>query len=184
MRVVFFLEERSMEEFLNELLGRLFPDLVFLCVVYDGWHDLERSVPRTLKGWHVPGDRFVVVRDSDGQDCHTLKQRIVASCKESGHDDVLVRIVCQELEGWYLGDFAALAKAYDNPKVLQHQRKDRFRNPDSVRNPSDEVAKLIGPFRKIEAARRLGSLIDGMRNRSKSFQVFIEGIRKLMAEPE
>ena len=184
MRVVFFLEENSMEEFLNELLGRLFPKLVFQCVTYDGWSDLERSVPVTLRNWHVPGDRFVIVRDSDGRDCQSIKERIVASCKEIGRDDVLVRIVCQELEGWYLGDFAALAEAYDSPQVLRHQAKARFRNPDSVRNPSDEVATLVGPFRKTEAARRLGCLVDVKRNRSQSFQVFVEGVRRLIAEPE
>ena len=189
MRIVFFLEESSMEVFLEALLSRLFPDLIFQCVVYNGWADLEDSVPGILRNWHMPGDRFVVVRDSNGYDCHSLKQRIVASCKETGRDDVLVRIVCQELEGWYLGDFVALAEAYDSPKVLQHQIKARFRNPDLVRKPSDEVAKLVGPYRKMEAARRLGtrrlgSLIDGQRNRSRSFQVFVEGVRRLVVDPE
>ncbi|MCE2467016.1 MAG: DUF4276 family protein [Caldilineaceae bacterium] len=156
---------------LGGLLGRLFPKLVFQCVTYDGWSDLERSVPVTLRSWHVPGDRFVIVRDSDGRDCHAIKQRIVDSCKEIGRDDVLVRIVCQELEDWYLGDFVALAEAYDSPRVLRHQAKDRFRNPDSVRNPSDAVATLVGPFRKMEAARRLGNLVEVERNRSQSFRV-------------
>ena len=173
-----------MEEFLGGLIGRLFPKLVFQCVTYDGWSDLERSVPVTLRSWHVPGDRFVIVRDSDGRDCHAIKQRIVDSCKEIGRDDVLVRIVCQELEGWYLGDFVALAEAYDSPRVLRHQAKDRFRNPDSVRNPSDAVATLVGSFRKMEAARRLGNLVDVERNRSQSFRVFVEGVRRLIAEPE
>ena len=182
MRIVIFLEESSMEVFLKAFLGRLYPNLVVQYVVYSGWTDLERSVPKALKSWYVPGDRFVVVRDSDGQDCHALKQRIVKSCREAGHGDILVRIVCQELEGWYLGDFTALAEAYDDPKILQYQGKARFRNPDAVRNPSVEVAKLAGPFRKTDAARRLGNLVDARQNRSRSFQVFVEGIRRFVAE--
>lgn len=183
MRVVFLLEESSMEVFLNSLLGRYFPELIFQCVVYNGWADLERSVPGTLKSWHVPGDRFMVVRDSDQHDCYELKQRIIESCNGSGHDDVLVRIVCQELEAWYLGDFDALAQAYNAPRLLQQRRKARFRNPDTVVNPAEVVSRMVsgvnGRFNKTDAARRMGNAMDLEQNRSGSFRVFVEGVRRL-----
>ena len=127
MRIVFLLEESSMEVFLKVFLKRLFPELIFTCVVYSGAADLERSLPIVLKSWRVPGDRFVVVRDNDGGDCHSRKQKIVAMCEAAGRDDVLVRIVCQELEAWYLGDFEALAQAYDAPSVLRQKGKASFR---------------------------------------------------------
>ncbi len=132
----------------------------------------------------MPGDRFVIVRDSDGRDCHAIKERIVDSCKEIGRDNVLVRIEYLELEGRYLGDFVALSEAYDSPQVLRHQAKVRFWNPDSVRKPSDEVATWAGPFGKTEAARRLGSWADVKRNWPQGFQVFVEGVQRPIAEPE
>ncbi len=94
MRIVFLLEESSMEMFLEALLGRLFPNLIFKCVVYSGARDLEQSLTKVLKSWRVPGDRFVVVRDNDGGDCYARKRRLVEKCGMAGRDDVLVRIVC------------------------------------------------------------------------------------------
>ncbi len=56
-RVVFLLEEYSMKTLLDELLPRLFPELMFQCVAHDGKGDLEKSVPRKLRGWQEPGVR-------------------------------------------------------------------------------------------------------------------------------
>ena len=61
-RMVFLLEEQSMKELLDGLLPRLFPGLNFLCVPHEGKQDLERSIPRKLRAWRVPGDRFVIVQ--------------------------------------------------------------------------------------------------------------------------
>ena len=75
-RVVFLLEEDSMKALLQGLLPRIFPKLDFLCVAHEGKSDLERSIPRKLRGWRSPGVRFVVVRDNDSLDCYVLKERI------------------------------------------------------------------------------------------------------------
>ena len=41
--VVFLVEEASMADFLSELLPRLAPGLLFLCVSHDGKSDLRRA---------------------------------------------------------------------------------------------------------------------------------------------
>jgi hypothetical protein len=99
-RLVFLLEEPSMRALLEGVLPRLFPDLVFLLIPHEGWSDLEKSLPRKLRAWNFPGDRFVVLRDNDGSDGRALKARLSKLCaEEAGRPDTLVRIACQELEG-------------------------------------------------------------------------------------
>jgi len=79
-RVVFLLEERSMQVLLDGLLPRLFPGLPFLCVPHEGKRDLELSIPRKLRAWQEPGVRFVVIRDNDGGDCLQLKGELQSLC--------------------------------------------------------------------------------------------------------
>ena len=116
-RIVFLLEDYSMKVLLDGLLPRLFPELSFLCVPHEGKQDLEKSLPRKLRAWREPGVRFVVVRDNDGADCRDLKSRLVALCASGGREDALVRIACQEVEAWYLGDPEALAAVYGEPTL-------------------------------------------------------------------
>ena len=180
-RIVFLLEERSMKVLLDGLLPRLYPDLSFLCVPHEGKQDLEKSVPRKLRAWREPGVRFVVLRDNDGDDCRTVKRRLVDLCAESGRPDALVRIACQELEAWYLGDPKGLAEAFGNPRLAGIGSRARFRVPDTVVHPSAEVQKLVPQFQKVSGARTMGPALSRDRSRSRSFQVLLEGIDRLVA---
>lgn len=135
-RIVFLLEEYSMKVLLEGLLPRWFPGLDFLCVPHEGKQDLEKSIPRKLQAWREPGVRFVVLRDNDGADCRALKDRLVELCRAAGRKDTLVRLACQELEAWYLGDPLALADAFGDPALEQLGLKARFRDPDTVAQPS------------------------------------------------
>ncbi len=107
-KVVFLLEEESMRVLLEGFLPRIFPQLNFQCIHHEGKSDLEKSIPRKLRAWREPGVRFVVLRDNDGTDCVFLKQRLLKICSDAGRSDTLVRIVCEELEAWYLGEPDAL----------------------------------------------------------------------------
>lgn len=180
-RIVFLLEERSMKVLLEGLLPRLFPDLGFLCVPHEGKQDLEKSVPRKLRAWREPGVRFVVLRDNDGGDCHGMKANLAALCQEGGRDDVLVRIACQELEAWYLGDPVALAEAFGDDKLRRIGGKALYRHPDSVQRPSAELQRLVPMFQKVSGARRMASLLSRERNSSRSFQVLIECLERVAA---
>jgi hypothetical protein len=182
-RVVFLLEEPSMEALLETLLPRLFPSLDFLLVPHEGKRDLEKSIPRKLKAWNDPTVQFVVVEDNDGGDCSHLKARLRSLCEQSGKPDTLIRIVCQELEAWYLGEPEALAEAYDNPKLAKLAEKAKFRDPDTMIKPSVELERLVPEFQKLAGARLLGARLAENRNRSPSFQRFVAGVRKLTGTP-
>jgi hypothetical protein len=186
-QLVFLLEEPSMKHLLDGLLPRLVPGWVagrhFLCVPHEGKSDLDRSVPRKLAAWGVPGDRFVVLRDNDGAVCEDIKAMWVARCAGSGRPDTLVRLVCQELEAWYLGDLEALAAAYQMPKLSAPALRKRFANPDALNKPSAEVQRLVPAFQKGQAARRMGAALQFTdTNRSRSFQVFASGVQRLARE--
>lgn len=178
-RLIFLVEEQSMSEFLRIWIVREFPDLSFQCVPHEGKSDLLKSIPRKLKAWREPNTRFVVIIDNDSKDCEELKAELLASCQAAGRDDVLVRIACQELEAWYLGDPDSLAAAFGNHKLLDKLRKARFRNPDALPRPSDELARLVPAFQKMSGARAVATHIDIARNKSASFRIFAAGIGRI-----
>lgn len=179
-RIVFLLEEGSMKVLLEGLLPRLFPGLSFLCVPHEGKRDLETSIPRKLKAWREPGARFVVMRDQDSADCRQVKDGLVRLCREAGRNDVLVRVVCRELEAWYVGE-PELAQAFPEtpPGALRELSRSRqYQNPDTVVRPSDAITKLVPEFQKRSGARRMAAVLSS-ENRSRSFQVFVEGVERL-----
>ncbi len=183
-RIVFLLEERSMKTLLDGLLPRLLPDINFLCIPHEGKQDLEKSIPRKLRAWREPGVRFVIVRDNDGGDCFALKQRLIELCHACGCQNALVRIACQELEAWYFGEPDAMARAFGNVRLQEIKHKSRYRDPDSIRQPSREIVKLIPEFQKISGARKMAALLSRDGNRSRSFQVMMEGIERIFREED
>ena len=80
-------EEPSMEAFLNELLGRAFPDLSFAVHVFQGKKDLLGNLQSRLNAyakWLPPDFRVVVVVDRDRDDCHNLKARLEGMARGAG----------------------------------------------------------------------------------------------------
>lgn len=180
-RLVFLLEEYSMKVLLEGMLPRFFPDLHFVCVPHEGKQDLEKSIPRKLRAWREPGVRFVVIRDNDGSDCADLKQRLQDLCSEGQREDSLVRIACQELEAWYLGEPDALARAFEDERLGDIGNEARYRDPDAVAQPSDELSRLVPAFQKVSGARLMARHLSRERNRSRSFRVTLDGIARLHA---
>lgn len=178
-RLIFLLEEPSMGALLQGLLPRLFPGLRFLCIPHEGKDDLDSSIRRTLRDWRTPGDRFVVVRDNDGADCITIKHSIQQLCRDGRREDTLVRIICQELEAWYLGDPDAMAAAFGDQGLKNIRNRARYRDPDALPKPSDDVERLVKGYRKIAGARSMADHMSRHANRSHSFAVFLDGIEKL-----
>lgn len=185
-RVIFLLEEPSMKMLLDGLLPRIFPGWVekqhFLCVRHEGRSDLEKSIPTKLRGWCIPGDRFVVVRDNDNADCVDLKARLSTMCAENGRPETLVRLVCQELESWYIGDLRALAEAFGDPKLDTPALRKRYLDPDSWQKPSAELERLIPTFQKGGGARTMAGVLQEANNLSRSFHVFVSGVRRIAGE--
>ena len=90
-----------------------------------------------------------------------------------------MRLVCQELESWYLGDLAALAIAFDHPKVDSPPHRKRFIHPDDRPKPSGDVKRLVPAFQKISGARAMARHLNFERNQSKSLQSFVAGVRHM-----
>ena len=178
--IVFMVEELSMADLLDQLLPRLFPELEFRCVPHEGKSDLERSLVRKLRAWRTPGVRFVVMRDQDSADCREVKSRLRDLCEQGGRPDSLVRVVCRELEAWYVGDLDALTAAFPSSarRVRNRVAERRFSNPDDVVQPARALAELIPSFQKRSAATAIGALLS-RENRSRSYQVFLEGVERL-----
>ena len=126
--IIFLLEERSMQGMLEVLLPKIIPEeIIFKCIPHEGKSDLEKSIPRKLKAWNTKKTKFVILRDQDSGDCYKTKQGILALCKKANKSDVLVRIVCHEMESWFLGDLNAVERALDIPQLSQKQNNKKYR---------------------------------------------------------
>ena len=179
-RIVFLVEEYSMAVLLKGLLPRLYPDLAFLCISHEGKNDLGKSIPRKLRAWREPGVRFAVVRDNDGGDCRRLKTSLYSLCQAGNRADSLIRIACQELEAWYLGDPDALADAFGRESLRGLGRRARFRDPDAVSQPSEAIRRLVPEFQKVSGARLMAQHLSRNRNRSRSYHALLAGVESLL----
>ena len=169
-----------MQALLEGLLPRLFPSLLFLCMSHEGKDELDQNIVHILRNWRVPGDRFVIVRDNNNGNCRALKERLRQLCREGRRDDTVIRIVCQELEAWYLGEPNAMADAFSNDNLRNIGNRAPYRNPDTRPRPSSDMQSLVPEFQKIAGARRMAQHLTRENNRSHSFAVFVDGIAKLM----
>ena len=195
-RLEFLLEEPSMKDFLQGLLPRVLPEgCAFEFRVFQGKQDLLRKLENRLRGYrNLPAERrLVVVVDRDNDDCHELKGRLEQASanaglltrtrSRSGSWQVVNRIVIEELEAWYFGDWEAVHQAY--PRVAPNVPKQaRYRNPDAIQGRTwkefERILRRRGHFRpglrKPEAAQTIAPHIDPARNRSRSFKVFHDAL--------
>ena len=198
MHVELLVEEQSMEAFLRTLLPKLLPDTCshevhpFQCKVA-----LRRKIADRLRGYAhwLPEDwRVFGLVDRDDDDCEMLKAEIEANVRRAGlrmrsrdpHWQVATRIVVEELEAWYFGDWGAVLKAY--PRVTPHiPRVSRYREPDGIVRTWEAFERILqthgyfeGGLRKTEAARAIAAHMDPEANRSKSFSVFYRTLMELV----
>ncbi len=181
--LVFLLEEASIIEVLEVLVPGIVPnDVICRFVPHEGKSDLEKSIPRKLRAWRTPGVRFVVVRDKDQGDCHAVKEKLLELCQKGRRPDTLVRIVCHHLESWYLGDLAAVEKAFSLNGIARRQDQQKFRDPDALPNAEQVLRRLAPQYQKIAGSREIAPHLDVDNNRSHSFGVFLSGVRGLFDE--
>jgi hypothetical protein len=182
-RIIFMTEEPSMSATLRAVLPKVFPGLRehehWLAIDHQGKTDLEASFPKKMRHWREPGVCFIILCDNDGSNCQQLKQRLAGLVPVSapGHR---IRIVCQELESWLLGDLKAVAAAY--PKATRHTsyRSMGQRDPDVLTNASQLLKELTGTGAKISRAKSIAAQLNPPANRSKSFEVLLSGIASLI----
>ncbi len=178
--IVFLLEEPSAEAMLEGLAPRILPDGVsHRCIVFEGKQDLEKQMVRRLRGYLVPGARFIILRDQDSGDCTAVKRQLVAKCRQAGKKDALVRIACHELESWYLADLAAVQEGLRLDGLVEQQDKRPFRSPDSFPSPSRKLSEIAPCYQKVSGSRAIGPHLDTANTRSTSFSAFVAGVKKL-----
>jgi len=182
-RLVFLLEEPSVEEMLKAVLPKVLPNHIHPeFKVFEGKQDLEKGLTRTLKAWRIPHCAFIVIRDQDSGNCQDIKQKLIGLCRQTERDNVLVRVACRELESFYLGDLSAVEKGLRLSGIAKKQDKQKYRNPDRLGNPSWELEQLTGGvYQKGAGARAIAPHLQVESNRSRSFMVLLDGIRKLVA---
>ena len=194
MRIEFLLEEASMEEVLRNLLPKILPSEYKLdenCFLrpHQGRTDLQKSIPKKIKAFSSFYEpvKIVIVHDQHKHDCVDLKNRLLDLCKkdtgtfeeqEPGFP-VLIRIVCKELESWYLGDLNAIQKAYPSFNAAKFKNKSQFKNPD-ILNASDMMMHILPEFQKVKTAKSVSPFLDVQNNNSRSFNVFINGVIKFL----
>nr|VFK59599.1 MAG: protein of unknown function (DUF4276) [Candidatus Kentron sp. TUN] len=185
--LVFFLEEPSAREMLKGVLPRLLSsDVVPRYVVFEGKQDLHKRLEKKLKGWINTNARFIVLRDQDKGDCVETKNRLFGICQKAGKNknETLIRIACHELESWYLGDLDAVEKGLGIKGITKNQDTKKYRSPDRLTNPSQELKRLTKQaYQKVSGSRDIGPFLSLRDNRSHSFKMFISGIRRLIRNP-
>lgn len=180
-KLVFFLEEPSAKEMLKGVLPKLFPEGVTVqYVVFEGKQDLEKRLPIRLRAWLLPDCLFVVMRDQDSGNCVDIKSNLVKKADSAGKPNTLVRIACHELETFYLGDLSAVASAIGPSRLATQQQKAKFRNPDQLSNPAQELKKIAPLYQKVSGSRAIGAVLDIDNNHSKSFNTLVSGVRRLV----
>ena len=186
----FLVEEKSMAEILRVLLPRIlsFPwvlDENYFIRPHEGKSDLRRSIPKKLKGFAQHKERttgFVIIQDQDSCDCKQLKQELVDLCNAHHAENIkfLVRIVCHELEAWYLGDMQALHAVFPRFNPDKYSKKAQFRQPDACVNPKLTLKDIVGSYSQITTAKKIASYINIETNCSESFKQFVSGIRRFI----
>lgn len=197
----FLVEEPSMEAFLRVLLPRLLPhDRTFHVHAFRGKPDLRRKLDDRLRGYSkwLPADwRVVVMVDRDEDDCLVLKGELEAAAAAAGLRSrgaastaswqVANRVVVEELEAWFFGDWPAVKVAFPRVSASTPQQS-RFRDPDSIVDTWEAFERILkrhGYFvtglRKTEAARAVATHMEPAANRSHSFRVFRDLILEAVA---
>jgi hypothetical protein len=201
--IEFIVEEPSAKAFLDGLLGRLLSTVSYAIYPFQCKDELLKRLPDRLRGystWLPATFRIVVVVDRDDNDCEKLKAKLEQFAQNAGlatrnrRDQnrfvVVNRIVIEELEAWYFGDWQAVRAAY--PRVpATVPNKAQFRDPDGIKGGTweafERVLQRAGYFktglRKIEAARAIVPYLEPSRNRSQSFQIFWNAVLELDAVP-
>ena len=189
-RLEILVEEPSMAEVLRGLLPGILPngwELDVNCFIrpHEGKQDLQRSLPHKLAAACKKNIKvgFVVLQDQDSSDCKELKRRLVGLCEgvlSYGENVVFkIRIVCHELEAWYLGDMNAIERTFPRFHATRFRNKKLFRNPDNCLNPKAELKRIVGEYPQIATARDMAANMNIEENVSGSFKCFIDAILQM-----
>ncbi len=177
-RIVFLLEERSAEEMLRKFVPRCFPGLSCVYRCFSGKPELLKRLEKTIRNHPDADCRFVVVCDQDGDDCVTLKTRILALCGNTGHVDRCVAcIACRELESWYLAQLNVVGAHFGCSTL--GSRQNTYASPDTIPKPSKVLERLTGrQYQKVKGSRIMGQYLNPAETRSASFTHLVSVLKR------
>ena len=198
MHIEFFLEEPSAEETLKAILPKMLSnDITFDFLIFQGKDDLLNNLSARLNGyrWIPDSWRIIVLVDEDQKDCHKLKAYLEKAAREAGfvtkssaipNEDfqVVNRIAIEELEAWFFGDIEAMHAAY--PRISRNlHAKAKYRNPDAIQGGTYEALQDLliranyykDKLPKRAVAHNIAQHMEPTRNRSRSFQMFVNGLK-------
>lgn len=196
-KLVVFVEEPSMEVALEQLLPKMMGKVEFEFRRFQCKDDLLKNLPKRLRGyknWMPDTWKILVLLDRDDDDCILLKQGMEteaekaglitkATAKQGQIFQVINRIVIEELEAWFFGDWQAVREAY--PRISKTTPKNKkYRDPDAIQGGTweafERVLQKAGYFReglrKLECAGAVARHMCPERNVSNSFQAFREAV--------
>ena len=200
MHVELFVEDASTKEALEVLINRLARGVGSFSFAITAFHGKEqmlaeieqRLLPIARSRW---ADAVILIIDQDDDDCLALKQTLAAAALDAGLPatgprqrpiNVTVRIAMSELESWFLGDPAAVRRAY--PRL---QRRDLRITGDvdalpqaweRLQRPLLQRGYYEQRMPKTIVARRIAGhmTIEPGGNRSGSFNVLLSTLRALV----
>lgn len=182
MTLFIFTEEPSMKEALKHLLIKLrAPSGSVKVISFDGVGNMEKSLPAQLRAISGQAEvRVLILRDNDNGDCRNHKRRLLSYVESAGLlNRAKVGIVCQMLEGWFIGDSSALESSRHFKKPIPKRLKTC--DPDSQPDPKAELKKLRDGYNEILGAKAISPFLDLEQNRSSSFRYTIQALRALTA---
>lgn len=183
--LIFLLEELSIKNVLEEILPKIISHEVhFICISHQGKQDLAKSILTKIQAFKKfsPATKFIIVHDQDSHDCKTLKAELLEICQNAGQANVMIRIICHELESWFLGDLNAVEKAYNlKPNSLSRQQNNnKYRDPDRLNSAKQELKNLVSEYYEGTHSKKIAPHLSLTDNKSRSFQIFIQGIGKFL----
>ena len=193
MHIHFLVEESSTEIALKFIVPKIIGNIhTFEIHNFGNKNNLLKKLPKRMKAYanFIPDDcRIVILVDEDRANCLELKKKLcdassVVIAKKG--NIVLHRIVVEELESWFIGDVAAIRAEYEKiPASLPQQAK--FRDPDAIKGGTwEELDKILKKYgyetglQKMNFAQKVSPHMDVENNQSRSFQVFRDGLRKII----
>ena len=184
--LVCLLEEPSAREMLKGVLPRIIPEGIKVhYFIFEGKQDLEKQLERKIRLWKQPNSMFFVMRDQDQGDCKQIKENLSQKViRTNRQTETLIRIACRELESFYLGDLLAVEEGLSLSGLSKNQQKEKYRVPDALPNPSEILSMITErKYQKVSGSRMIAPYlkIDGS-NRSRSFNVLLDGIKNLAEE--
>jgi hypothetical protein len=146
------------------------------------------QLPAKLRAWSKvfdsTTDRVVVLVDLDADDCHDLKQQLLAllhSCDPKL--TVKFRLAIEELEAFYLSDRQAIKHAFSRAKLYKMETYTQ----DSICGTWELFQDVIGAESddKRTWAQAMGPVLttDWQANPSPSFRQFCRAVLLLAGEP-